>query len=218
VTVEQIAPDAGQINPNFVEPWNPANPPSNVRVNIDFSQAELSDVVMWISALTGRNFIIADTISSSKKITIISPKPVTIGDAYRAFQAALRMNGLTTIPFGNFLKIVEAESAGREPLKPSSNRSDIPSDDQMVTHIVQLEHVAISTVQPVIDAMKSPQAQIVPYEPTGTLIITENGLNLKRLLGILDLLDVPGGQEQINMYQVQYSDAEQLKSTLLEIF
>jgi general secretion pathway protein D len=66
--------------------------------------------------------------------------------------------------------------------------------------------------------MKSPQAQIVPYEPTGTLIITENGLNLKRLLGILDLLDVPGGQEQINMYQVQYSDAEQLKSTLLEIF
>jgi general secretion pathway protein D len=128
------------------------------------------------------------------------------------------MNGLTTIPFGNFLKIVEAESAGREPLKPSSSRSDIPSDDQMVTHIVQLEHVAISTVQPVIDAMKSPQAQIVPYEPTGTLIITENGLNLKRLLGILDLLDVPGGQEQINMYQVQYSDAEQLKSTLLEIF
>ena len=218
VTVEQIAPDAGQINPNFVEPWNPSNPPSRVRVNIDFSQAELSDVVMWISALTGRNFIIADTISSSKKITIISPKPVTIGDAYRAFQAALRMNGLTTIPFGNFLKIVEAESAGREPLKPSRNRADIPSDDQMVTQIVQLEHVAISTVQPVIDAMKSQQAQIVPYEPTGTLIITENGLNLKRLLSILDLLDVPGGQEQINMYQVQYSDAEQLKSTLLEIF
>ncbi|MBU6162875.1 MAG: hypothetical protein KGO50_17310, partial [Myxococcales bacterium] len=83
--------------PNFEEAFDPFNPPANTRVQIDFNQAELADVVMWISALTGENFIIADTISASKKITIISPEPVTIAEAERAFYAALNMNGLTVV-------------------------------------------------------------------------------------------------------------------------
>ncbi len=76
--VEDIEPDIGEIDDNFEEGFDPIDPPSNVRVNIDFREAELNDVVMWISALTGRNFIIADTINASKKITIISPQPVTL--------------------------------------------------------------------------------------------------------------------------------------------
>lgn len=216
--VQDVAPDVGEIGGNFVEEWDPLNPPSNVLVNIDFNQADLSDVVMWISALTGRNFIIADTISASKKITIISPRPVSIAEAYRAFLAALNMNGLTVVPFGSFLKIVEAEGAVRENLEPTDSISEVPNDDRMVTHIHQLDHVAIDQVQPVLDAMKTSAAQIIAYEPTNTLIITETGSNLRRLLDMLERLDVPSGQEQINLYRVQYADAEELGSLLLEIF
>ncbi len=216
--VTDIAPDVGEIPGNFVEPWDPLNPPSNVRVNIDFNQADLSDVVMWISALTGRNFIIADTISASKKITIISPQPVSIAEAYRAFLAALNMNGLTVVPFGSFLKIVEAEGASRQTLQPTDSPGEIPNDDRMVTHITQLQHVAIDQVQPVLDALKTQAAQIVVYEPTNTLIITETGSNLRRLLDLLARLDVAGGQETINLYSVRYADAEELAGLLLEIF
>jgi general secretion pathway protein D len=204
--------------PNFEEAFDPFNPPANTRVQIDFNQAELADVVMWISALTGENFIIADTISASKKITIISPEPVTIAEAERAFYAALNMNGLTVVPFGRFLKIVESTTASRQALDPTDTVGEIPNDDRMVTHIHQLRHVALDVVQPVLDALKTDAAQIVTYTPTNTLIITESGLNLRRLLDVLNRLDVPSGQEQINMYQVRYADAEELSSVLLEIF
>lgn len=216
--VGDVAPDAGEIDGNFVEPFDPLNPPRNVMVNIDFNQADLSDVVMWISALTGRNFIIADTISASKKITIISPQPVSIAEAYRAFIAALNMNGLTVVPFGRFLKIVEAEGAQQEALEPTRSASQIPSNDQMVTHIHQLQHVDIATVEGVIDALISESGSVVPYEPTNTLIITDSGLNLLRLLDVLESLDVPSGQDRINFYQVQYASAEELSGILSEIF
>jgi general secretion pathway protein D len=218
IQVQDVAPDVGEIPGNFVDEFNPFNPPSNTRVNIDFNQADLSDVVMWISALTGRNFIIADTISASKKITIISPEPVSIAEAYRAFIAALNMNGLTVVPYGRFLKIVESSTATRQALTASDSVSQIPADDRMVTHIHQLQHVALDAVQPILDALKTEAAQIVTYAPTNTLIITEVGLNLRRMLDILERLDVPSGQEQINMYPVRYATAEDLKSVLLEIF
>ena len=215
---EDIEPDIGDIDDNFEEDFDPLNLPSNVQVNIDFREAELNDVVMWISALTGRNFIIADTINASKKITIISPQPVSVSEAYRAFIAALSMNGLTVVPFGRFLRIVEASGAERQVLEPSDTRSEIPPDDRMVTHIHQLQHVSISTVQPVIDALKTEASSIVAYEPTNTMIITETGLNLRRILGIVEMLDVPGGQEQIFMYQAQYASADDLKSLIEQIF
>jgi general secretion pathway protein D len=216
ITPEELELELQQ--PNFEEAFDPFNPPANTRVQIDFNQAELADVVMWISALTGENFIIADTISASKKITIISPEPVSIAEAERAFYAALNMNGLTVVPFGRFLKIVESTTASRQALDPTDSVGEIPNDDRMVTHIHQLRHVAIDVVQPVLEALKSDAAQIVTYSPTNTLIITESGLNLRRLLDVLTRLDVPSGQEQINMYQVRYADAEELSSVLLEIF
>ncbi len=216
--VEDIEPDIGEIPDNFEENFDPMDPPSNVRVHIDFREAELQDVVMWISALTGRNFIIADTINASKKITIISPQPVSIAEAYRAFIAALNMNGLTVVPFGRFLKIVEASGAERQVLSPTNSIGQVPNDDRMVTHIHQLQHVSIATVQSVLDALKTEAASIVAYEPTNTLIMTETGSNVRRLLDVLDTLDVPSGQERINIYQARYAAAPDLASILLEIF
>ena len=216
--VEDIEPDIGEIPANFQEDFDPFDLPTDVRVNIDFREAELQDVVMWISALTGRNFIIADTINASKKITIISPQAVSIAEAYRAFIAALNMNGLTVVPFGRFLKIVESSGAERQVLTPTESYSQIPNDDRMVTHIHRLEHVALSSVQGVIDALKTESASIIQYEPTNTMIITETGTNLRRLLDVIDSLDVPGGEEQINIYQVRYAAASDLSSLLLEIF
>lgn len=218
LTPKDLNPDGGEIGTNFPPAFDPLNPPSNVRVNIDFDQAELGDVVRWISALTAQNFIIADTISSSKKITIISPQPVRIQDAYRAFISALNMNGLTVVPFGKFLKIVEAKNASKEPNPILERRGSISSDDRMVTYVHELEHVAIKDVQPVLDALKTDNANIVPYEATNTVIITETGSNLRRLLSMLDRLDTPSGRETIHIYQVKNAEADDLKEILTELF
>ena len=201
---------------HFEEDFDPYHPPPDLRVTIDFPDAELTDMVAWFSALTGQNFIIADNVHAGKRITIMGPTPVTIGEAYRAFMAALHMNGLTIVPYGSFLRIVPEDDITHQPLA-FTPPGRVPRDDRMVTQIVPLDFVEAASIQEVLNELKTPTAAIQVYAPTNTLIVTETGTNLYRLLELVAMLDTPGGENRF-IYQVRYADAEELRNTLLEIF
>ncbi|MBN1946133.1 MAG: type II secretion system secretin GspD [Bradymonadales bacterium] len=199
---------------HFEENFDPFHPPRGLRVTIDFPQAPLSEVVLWMSALTGQNFIIAEGVEGT--ITIIGPTPVTIEEAYRAFLAALHMNGLTIVPYGSFLRIVREEDVQRHAL-PFTAPGTAPPDDRMVTQLVPLRFVDAAQLSELLGNFTSANGRIQVYAPTNTLIVTETGTNMRRLLGLIGDLDTPGGETRF-LYQVRYADAEQLRSTLLEIF
>jgi general secretion pathway protein D len=203
-----------EVEPSFEDPFDPLNPPRDLRVNIDFPDAELSELVVWFSALTGRNFIIADNVHEGKRITIIGATPVTIEEAYRAFMAALHMNGLTVVPYGEFLRIVPEDGINQQPFTP---QGQAPRDDRMVTQIIQLNFTDAASMAELLNELKTPTAVIQVYAPTNTLIITETGTNLVRLLQLIEMMDTSGGEARF-IYQVRYADAEELGATLLEIF
>jgi general secretion pathway protein D len=200
----------------FEDTFDPFNPPANLRVRLDFPDAELTDVVMWFSTLTGQNFIIADNVQAGKRITIIGPTPVTIQEAYRAFLAALHMNGLTIVPYGSYLRIVPEDRISQQAL-PFTAPGTVPRDDRMVTQLVPLDYISASDITALLESMKTDSAIIQVYQPTNTLIITETGTNLRRMLELIERLDQPGGDTRF-IYQVRYASAEELRNVLLEIF
>jgi hypothetical protein len=81
----------------------------NDLVNMDFADADIQDVVKQISEITGKNFILDERVRG--KITIISPSKITIEEAYRVFESVLQVKGFTTIPVGDFIKIVPLREA-----------------------------------------------------------------------------------------------------------
>ena len=66
-------------------------------VKLDFQNTELTDVIAMIAELTGKNFLY-DQDRVSGRVTVISPTPVTIDEAYRVFESILQVRGLTTVP------------------------------------------------------------------------------------------------------------------------
>jgi general secretion pathway protein D len=76
-------------------------------VAFSLEDANLSELVRVISQLTGRRFIFGGKVRDIKA-TVYSPQKVTVAEAYRAFLAILETNGLTVVPHGRFLKIVES--------------------------------------------------------------------------------------------------------------
>lgn len=201
---------------HFNEEFDPFRPPPDVRVTIDFPDAELTDVVLWMSALTGQNFIIADNVHEGERITIIGPSPVTMDEAYAAFMAALHMNGLTIVPYGSFLRIVQEDSIGQQAL-PFTPRGSAPRDDRMVTQLIHVDYIDANELSDFLGSMTTERATIQVYAPTNLLIITETGTNIRRLLVLIEELDQPGGDNRF-VYQVRYADADELRGTLLEIF
>lgn len=193
--------------------------PSNMKITIDFRDADLNDVVKFISATTGRNFIISDSLRAGKKITIISPNPVTPAQAFQAFLSALEMNGLTIVRSGAFYKVLDVNSAPNQPIDMISPGGSVPANDAIQTRIVELQHVDLATVMPVIQQLKTPTGRIIEYPPNNMFIITDTGNAIRRVLDIVVRLDNPGADsEKIWIYQVQYADASELANLVTQVF
>jgi hypothetical protein len=74
--------------------------------------ADLGDLVAWISSITCKSFLVPGTIpANSKKVTIIAPSVMTPEEAYGVFLNALDSVGLTVEPSDWFLRIIETSTA-----------------------------------------------------------------------------------------------------------
>jgi general secretion pathway protein D len=192
--------------------------PRHVKVRMNFNEAEVLEIVQWISEQTCKNFIIGDGIRGGK-ITILSQSPVTADEAYRAFLSALNVNNMTLVKVGEFHKLQMKREAIKDTVPTYVGRSeDIPDLDLMVTHLVQLSHIDANTITGTVKQLTTKDGDAFPYAPTNSMIISDTASNMHRILSILGQLDTPLGQEELRVIQVRYAMATELARTLEEIF
>jgi general secretion pathway protein D len=217
ITPENVDPNEQyNLPPNFDPDYRPRRTPRNTRVTLDFRQAQLEEVVKFFAAAMNKNFIISDSLQANKTITIISPQEVTLSEAYRAFIAALEMNGLTIVPSGQFSKIVGSKQAISEPMETYGGEDRLPNVPRMVTAIVPVENTPPEEMEQLISQFASQYATIIPYG--NSLIITENAANLDRMRKLIKQLDQDEAVQQVYVYEVQYAEATEIQQKLMEIF
>ena len=89
---------------------------------------EVSDLILWISSVTCRQFLVPGGIDThAKKVTIIAPQLITPEDAYRLFLDALDSVGLTVVAQGRFLRIIETTAAKTFPVPFYVGNARVPS-------------------------------------------------------------------------------------------
>ncbi len=184
-------------------------------VMMDFVNTDLQSLVKYMAEVTGRNFIISDDLKGN--ITIISHKPVTINEAYEAFVSALSVAGYTTVGVGKSTKIVKTSEAANAPVNVY-NGGSIPSTDNYVTQIIQLENVSVTDVSTVVKSLAGKSASIVSYAPTNTLIITDAATNIRRVYKIVSQLDVASPKSKIAVIPIEYATASEVQSIIEEIY
>lgn len=192
--------------------------PLNAKVTLDFEEAPLWDVVKFIACITQRNYIVAANMKAGKSITILSTTKVTVYEAYRAFLSALDVNGLTVVPAGPFYKIVETAKAKSEPVPLYGGRDAVPDEDRLVTRIVPLRYIDVKTLEPVVSKFKTGAGDITSYPPGNSLIITDLGRNVNRILQFIAELDVPTGKEKIWVRPIQYASAAEMANLVTTLF
>ena len=175
--------------------------------SFDFPNVDITDIIKAISELTGKNFIIDSTVRG--KITIVAPSKITVAEAYKAFLSALAINGFTIVPSGGFLKIRNARAAQRDNIDTYSG-TYYPNTDQIITNIIHLKHISAETVQQQLRLLTSSYGEMSPFSSTNSLIISDFGANIDRVMKILNQLDVPGFEEQLEVIGVKYAKAKDI--------
>ena len=193
-----------------------SNKPETPYVTIDFDNVDIAILIKFISELTGKNFVVDKAVKG--KVTIISPQKISVKEAYKVFESVLEVNGYTTVPSGSITKIVPAVSARSKDIQTRLREEAISREDKVVTQLIPLRYADPNELKKLFAPLISKSSVIVSYPPTGMLIITDVLSNIKRLLRIVDAVDVEGIGEEISIIPLEYANASQVSKTLATLF
>jgi len=195
--------------------FEPRSP--NYRVAFSLEDADLAELVRVIAQLTGKRFIFGGKVKNIKA-TVYSPQKVTVAEAYQAFLSILETNGLTVVPHGRFLKIVETNQIANQgtPIYGASQGS--PAEDRFVTRMHRLGHISADDAANVLGKFKSKEADITVYGPGNMIIVTDSGTNIRRMFQILEEIDVGSSGDQIFIEPIHYASASDVEKRINELF
>ncbi len=195
-------------------PYRPK--PGGQLVKFNLEEADLAELVQYISVLTGRRFIVNPKLRTIKA-TVTSPAPVTLEEAYQVFLSILDINGMTVIPRGRFLKIVDSGGITSQPTPVIARGAPVPESDSYVTRLYRLAHISPDEAVKVLSKFKSKEGDISTYTPGNLLIITDTGTQIARLVRLLEEVDVGGAGQQMWIQPVN-GDAADLAKRVNELF
>jgi general secretion pathway protein D len=187
------------------------------KVRIDFNDAEITVIIDAISKLSGKNFIYDDRVRG--KVTIISPMPVSPQEAWAVFESVLKIKGFTAIPGpAGVLKVVPLRDAKESNIETVRDGRDSENRDQYVTRMIPLDYIDATAISNTLKPLISKDAALVVYAPTNTIILTDTKSNIRRLLGILEALDVEMHKQELAVIKVIYADADTLGDQIMNIY
>jgi general secretion pathway protein D len=184
--------------------------PEDSLITMDFQDADLNVVIKFIGELTGKNFLVSDQVRG--KVTIISPKKITVREAYQVFESVLEMNGFTAVPGTDATKIIPSGIARQTGLEIHEGKeaSAVKVEDKMITQIIPLEHGSSDEIRTLFAPLISKDGTIISYKPTNHLVVTERASNIHRLLKIIEQIDVRIVEESISIFSLEFASAKSM--------
>jgi general secretion pathway protein D len=182
-------------------------PPQNT-ITMNFQNVDIPVLAKFISEITGRNFIIDESVRG--KVTIISPSKVTPEQAYSIFQSVLQVKGFTTVQQGKIIKIEPARNVRSIAPFTHSQAPAAASGDEYVTRMVRLKNIDAASIVGVIQPMISHDGLVAAFPGDNTVIVTDDAYNVDRLVQIIGELDVRGEQASIVVIPLKLAFAGEL--------
>jgi general secretion pathway protein D len=182
-------------------------PPQNT-ITMNFQNVDIPVLAKFISEITGRNFIIDESVRG--KVTIISPSKVTPEQAYSIFQSVLQVKGFTTVQAGKIIKIEPARNVRSNAPVTNSQTPAETSGDEYVTRMVRLKNIDAASIIGVIQPMISHDGLVAAFPSDNTVIVTDDAYNVERLVQIIGELDVRGEQASIVVIPLKLAFAGEL--------
>lgn len=186
--------------------------------DLAFNKADIVDILEQASRWTCRNFVYTEDVARGK-ITLLSKAPVTADEAYAAFLAALNANNIAIYPTGKYYKLIRTADAKKNPIPTfTDTESGTPSNEQPITKVVRLTYADADQLRGILGNFTSPQGADIQSIPPDTLIITDIGLNLRRIEKLIDAIDRAGAGDAVRLVQIRYASAKDIADKINQIF
>ena len=182
-------------------------------VTFNFVDVDLPVIAKFISDITGKNFIFDEKVKG--KITIIAPSKLAADDAYNLFMSVLELKGYTVVPSGvNAYKIIPAVEARQSGMRISTE--GVPVNETYIARLLSLKYISADESLKFLQPLVSRDGYISVFDPGNMLLVVDSGLNIEKILSLLDLIDRPSVTETPEVILLKYASAETVAKILTE--
>lgn len=180
------------------------------RIQLNFKDLEMAKFIRFMSELLGENILVDPAVGG--KVSVVSPKPISIKESRQVMLSVLEMNNLAIQDMGGYSKVLPL-SAG-----PSTNNMVIKGDmsiqpgEAVTVQVVPLSYVKASYI---VDPLKSalPALQVTPLGEGRSIVLVGKANVLSRATSIVRALDAPDSIRSIKIYSLAYANVKTLEAS-----
>jgi general secretion pathway protein D len=172
----------------------------------NYKDADLSQIIEAVSAVTGKNFIVDPRVKA--QVTMLSSTPMSPQAFYEAFLSILQVHGFVAVPSGDTIKILPDANARQVPANDLPSRVS-SSSDEIVTQVVAVRNVSAAQLVPILRPLIPQYGHLAAYPASNMLIISDRAANVNRIMRIIQRIDQQG-DEDVDVIPLQHASAAEV--------
>jgi general secretion pathway protein D len=201
-------PSGGKPPVLFAPPGNAGQPANGATYSFDFRGSDIDNILKFYSQIS--NMTVAKDPALTGQATILSPKPLTLDEAFDVLQSVLFVRGFTAVAdsTGHVLSIVPMDRAlGMAPLV-TSGKAD--ARNEVTTQVIPLENVDADSLAKEFEPLINKGAKIIGSPETNTLIITDTNSNIRRIRELVIALDKAFNDSELRVFALKHAEATEV--------
>ncbi|HKZ08740.1 MAG TPA: type II secretion system secretin GspD [Methylomirabilota bacterium] len=215
------APAAGQVTPGPPPPPPPVpstgTPPRGVILNFD--NADIEVVTQAAAEIAGFNYVFGPNVRG-RKVTVQTVGRIPREEVLNLFLTVLDANGLAAVKSDNVYRIIVREGTPTTAVRTVVGRDPAPelSGSEVVTQVVPLQFLAASDAMALLRPFVAAEGAVSAHRESNQVIVTDTAANVRRLLDIIKVMDVPVALEAPEIIPLHHADAQEVAQLLTQLF
>ena len=186
-------------------------------VSLSFRNADIRVVIEFVSQLTGKNFIVDESVKG--KVTLISPSKIPMERVFEVLKSVLTVHGYEALEDGEIVRVVPAKKA----LKIANidlYSNDDENQQQYACNIIKLKKTDAVKVIEMIRPLLSEGEKISVFEPNNSIMITARSTEISRFKKVIDVLDaqIPGDRENLYVIDLKHANSDEMAEVLKNLY
>ena len=163
----------------------------------DYEKAPVSEVIALLGQLTGKHLVLDATLDGVPPVSV-NGTGLSKEEFARLISGTLLLNGIALIPVDDHTIKVVTVGTNKNPrcegIRVYSNEADLPPDDQIVTYIMPLDHIAPEEAAGIFTQVAPVHSYgaYVPAPSANAIILTENVSVIRELIALKKSIDTRG--------------------------
>lgn len=193
-------------------------PPSDEPVYFDFNSTMLPEVIAAIGPMVGKNFLLDPSVAT-QQVTLITHGAIPRKMVMPILEAVLNTYSLKTVETADGHLVMIRPITENKENAPLIVQGEAPPEgfENYEFRVVQVKHAAASEVSQLLTEVGSKEAKVTVYERTNLLLLYGTATSIRKMLELIEQVDVPGFDEVVEFFTLEFTRAEVIAEQIQKV-